>query len=148
MGKSYELLMEWKKKYPKTVTWWRLRKHCDVIDKHLNPGEEVKYILAGQLDDNAFSFFNTGVMAITNERLIIAQNRLIVGYLFSSITPDLYNDLQVSTGLFWGTLTVDTVKEKIFISDLDKRCLPEVETSISMFMQESKKKYLKRENEN
>ena len=38
-------------------------------------------------------------------------------------------------------LTIDTVREQIYISDLDKRCLPEVETVITMFMQEAKKKY-------
>ena len=100
-----------------------------------------KFAFAGQLDDNALSFFNTGVLVITNERLIVAQNRLLIGYKFSSITPDLYNDLQVDAGLIWGTLTIDTIKEKIYISNLDKSSLPEIETQVTMFMQEAKKKY-------
>lgn len=141
MGKSYEQLKRFKSKYPKCVTWWRLKKHCEIVDKHLNPNEELKFIMAGQLDNNHMSFFNTGVLAVTSERLIIAQNRLIVGYKFSSVTPDLYNDLQVDSGLIWGMLTIDTVREQIFVSNLDKKCLPEVETVVTMFMQEAKKKY-------
>lgn len=145
---SYEKLMAFKKKFPHSVTWFRLKKHCEVLDKHLNPGEEIQFICAGQLDPEPFSFFNTGVLAITNERILVAQNRLLIGYKFSSITPDLYNDMQVDCGLFWGTLCIDTVKEKIYVSDLDKESLPEIETSITMFMTDAKKKYKERlENE-
>lgn len=144
----YKKLKAFKDKFPHCVTWFRLKKHCAVIDKHLNPGENVSFILAGQLDNDTLSFFNTGVMALTNQRIIVAQNRLLVGYKFSSITPDLYNDMQVDCGLFWGTLCVDTVKEKIYISNLDKNSLPEIETSITMFMADAKKEYNKKtENE-
>ncbi|MCH5166781.1 MAG: PH domain-containing protein [Erysipelotrichales bacterium] len=135
-------------KYPHGVTWFRLKKHCEIIDKHLNPGETIDYVIAGQLDDNHFSFFNTGVLAVTSERLLVAQNRLIVGYKLSSITPELYNDMQVDCGLLWGTLCIDTVKEKIYISNLDKRSLPEIETSITTFMHEAKKKNNNEEIEN
>ncbi len=142
MSKSaYEMVKLFKDKFPKSVTWFRLKNHCEIIDRHLNPNEKILFCMAGQLDDNALSFFNTGVLAITNERLVIAQNRLLIGYKFSSVTPDLYNDLQVDAGIIWGTLTIDTVKEKIYVSNLDKTSLPEVETQITMFMQEAKKKY-------
>ena len=144
MNSCYGMLKEFKKKYPGCVTWFRLKKHCAIIDKHLNPNEHIEFIFAGQLDNDALSFFNTGVVAITSERLVIAQNRLIVGYKFSSVTPDLYNDLQVDAGLLWGTLCIDTVKEKIYVSDLDKKSLSEIETKVTMFMQENKKKYKER----
>lgn len=140
---SYKILKAFTNKYPGGITWFRLKKHCEIIDKHLNPNESIEYMIAGQLDNNPWSWFNTGVLAITTERIVIAQNRLIVGYKFSSITPDLYNDLQVDSGFIWGTLTIDTVKEKIYISDLDKKSLPELETKITMFMQAAKKKYYK-----
>lgn len=142
-GNTYDMVKLYKKKYPNCVTWWRLKKHSAIIDRHLNPNERIEYVVAGQLNNNPWGFFDTCVLAITSERLIIAQDRIPVGYYFSSITPDLYNDLQVSTGLFWGTLCIDTVKEKVFISNLDKRSLPEVETNVTMFMQEAKKKYAK-----
>lgn len=145
---SYEKLKEFKKQYPRCVTWYRLKKHCQVLDMHLNPDEEVQFIMAGQLDNDQLSFFNTGILAVTNERLIVAQNKLIIGYRFSSITPDLYNDLEVESGLIWGMLTVDTIKEKVYISNLDKKSLPAIETAITSFMHNAKKQYKSRNEEN
>lgn len=144
MKGCYEKLKLFEEKYPGSVTWFRLKKHCAIVDKHLNPNEEVQFILAGQLDNDHLSFFNTGVIVITNERLIVAQNRLLVGYKFKSITPDLYNDMHVDCGLIWGALCIDTVKECVYVSNLSKKCLPEVETNITMFMQEAKKQYVKK----
>lgn len=140
---SYLELKNFTTKYPGGVTWFRLKKHCAIIDRHLNPDEVVEFIFAGQLDNDSLSFFNTGVVAITNQRLLVAQNRLLIGYSFSSVTPDLYNDLQVSTGLFWGTLTIDTVKERIYVSNLSKKSLADIETNITTRMQELKKEYYK-----
>lgn len=137
----YDFVKLFKKKYPWCMTWYRLKKHCKIVDEHINPGEKIQYVVAGQLDNNHFSWFNTGLLVLTTDRLIVAQNRLLVGYKFSSITPDLYNDLTIDAGLIWGMLTVDTVKEKVFISNLDNRCLGEIETVISTFMMEEKKKY-------
>lgn len=142
---AYKELMLFKRKYPGSVTWFRLKKHCEIVDKHLNPDEQILFCIAGQLDNDNLSFFNTGVLALTTERIIIAQNRLLVGYYFSSITPDLFNDLQVSTGLIWGNLTIDTMKEKVHMSNLAKSSLPEIETQISMFMRDAKKQYAKRD---
>ena len=65
------------------------------------------------------------------------------GYKFTSITPDLYNDLEVEARLIWGLLTIDTVKERVFLSNLPKSSLPELETKITSFMQEAKKQYAK-----
>lgn len=143
---SYELLKQFRNKFPGSVSW-RLKKHCKVIDMHLNPNERINFIFSGQLDIKPLSLFNTGVIAVTNERLIIAQKKLIVGYKFSSITPDLYNDLTVKAGIIWGTIIIDTVREQVYVSDLDKDSLPEIETEITMFMQEAKKKYSKKEEE-
>lgn len=143
---SYELLKQFRNKFPGSVSW-RLKKHCKVIDIHLNPNERINFIFSGQLDIKPLSLFNTGVIAVTNERLIIAQKKLIIGYKFSSITPDLYNDLTVKAGIIWGTIIIDTVREQVYVSDLDKDSLPEIETEITMFMQEAKKKYAKKEEE-
>ena len=129
------------KKYPMTVSWFRVKKHCKIVDEHINPGEKIQYVIVGQLDDNHMSWFNTGIVVLTTERLLVAQNRLLVGYKYSSITPDLYNDLTIDAGLFWGMLTIDTVKEKVYVSNLDKKSLGEIETCISTFMMEEKKKY-------
>ena len=141
----YDNLKLFKKKYPGSVTWFRLKKHCAIIDKHLNPNETIDFVIAGQLDNDNLSFFNTGVLAITSERILVAQNRLFIGYKLSSITPELYNDMQVDSGLIWGTLCIDTVKEKIYVSNLAKSSLAEIETSITMFMHDAKNKNINTE---
>ena len=67
------------------------------------------------------------------------------GYSLNSVTPEMYNDLQVFSGLLWGRITIDTVKEVIKFSNISKRALPEIETVISMYMMEAKKLYPKKE---
>lgn len=140
---TYAELLLFNKKFPGSITWFRLKKHCAIIDKHLNPNESIEFCFAGQLGVGT-GIFNTAVIAITNERIMIAQKRLFVGYRFSSITPDLYNDMQVYSGIIWGRVTIDTVKELIKVSYLTKAGLPEIETMITVSMQEAKKKYKKR----
>ena len=73
MGVVYDKVKEFKKKYPGTVTWWRLKKHSKVVEMHLNPGEEVLYTFAGQKNDNPFDLWSTSVIAITNKRIIIGR---------------------------------------------------------------------------
>jgi len=98
-----------------------------------------------QKNESPFDFFQTAVVAITDKRLLIGQKRVLYGYALSSITPDLYNDMQVYQGLMWGKIVIDTVKEKIVISNLSKKSLIEIETKITQFMMEEKKKYGKKE---
>ncbi len=142
---TYEFIKEFKQKYPRTITWNRLEKHCAIIDKHLNPNEYVIYAFAGQKNDLWYDFFQTCVVAVTNKRLLIGQKRVVFGYFLNSITPDLFNDLSIYNGLRWGKVTIDTVKEVLIISNLDKRSLDEIETNISEFMMNEKKKYAPRE---
>ena len=47
----------------------------------------------------------------------------------------MYNDLTVKRGLFFGSITIDTVKEKIHINNIDVRSLDEIETHISEIME-------------
>ena len=49
--------------------------------------------------------------------------------------------MQVFRGLLFGKITIDTIKEVVIITNLDKKCLPEVETAITEFMMKEKKKY-------
>lgn len=147
MNSTYDYVKIFKKNYPWTVTWWRLKKHSKLLDKYLHPNEKIIYAFAGQNDDIPSSFFNTAVVAITNERLIVAQDRLIVGYDVSFVTPDLYNDLRVDAGLLWGTITIDTVKELIHVSKLSNSALPEIQQKVSSYMMEAKKRYPKKDAE-
>ena len=145
MSSVYDQVLRFKKKYPMTITHHRLKKHSNIIEKHLNPGEVVEYVFAAQKNAKFYDFFETAVVAITNERIMIGQKRVIFGYFLSSVTPDLYNDLTVRSGLIWGSLTIDTVKEEIELSNIDKAALPELETKITSFMMEAKKKYKEKE---
>jgi hypothetical protein len=140
----YERVVAFKRKFPGSVTW-RLPKHCDIVEKHINPNEQVLFAFAGQMNENRFQFFDTAVVALTSERIVIGHKRLFYGYNFITVTPDMYNDLTVQAGLIWGTIVIDTVKEKITISNLSKKSLPEIETFITMFMEEAKKQYPPRE---
>ena len=92
MNNVYERLVKFKKQYPKTIGW-RLKKHAKIIELHLNPGEKVLYVFAAQKNNSTFNIFTTALVAITNKRIMIAQKRLLFGYFFTSITPDLFNDL-------------------------------------------------------
>ena len=141
MGKVFEQVCKFKNKYPGTITWFRLHKHAKVVEDHLNEGEEPIYSFAGQKNDDVLDIWSTCVVCLTNKRIIIAQDHILVGYTMSTITPDMFNDLQVYSGIIFGKITIDTLKETVVITNLDKKCLPEVETQITTFMMEEKKKY-------
>ena len=140
----YELAKKFKEKYSSTIAW-RLFPNACIVDQHVNPDEVVNYAFVGQKNESPFDFFQTAIVAITDKRLLIGQKRVLFGYKLSSVTPDLYNDMQVYQGLFWGRIVIDTVKEKIVISNLSKKSLIEIETKITQFMMEEKKKYAKEE---
>ena len=144
MASTYELVREFRRKYPATICW-RIKQHCKIIDKNLNPNERVNFAFAAQYNASHGSIFDTGVLALTNERLIIAQDRIIIGYRVNTITPDLYNDLEVNAGIIWGMITIDTIKETATFSNISKRALPEIQKNITAFMIEAKKKYKSRE---
>ena len=62
------------------------------------------------------------------------------GYFFTSITPDMFNDLKVETKLVWGKVYIDTIKEFVTLSNISKKALPEIETKITDFMIHEKKR--------
>lgn len=143
MGKSvYEMLMEHSKKFPGTIAW-RKHAHAKVIEKHLNEGEEVLYAFCCQKGFSSFEIFNTYAVAITNKRILMAQKRVLFGYLLLSITPDMFNDLTIKTGIVWGKACIDTVKEVVVLSNLSKQSVDEIETAITEYMMTEKKKYVK-----
>ncbi len=143
MESVYNQVMTFKRKYPNTITHHRLKKHAKIIEMHLNPGEVVNYAFAAQKNAKTGDFFETCVVAITNERMLIGQKRVLFGYFLSAVTPELYNDMQVRSGIIWGAVTIDTVKELIELSNIDKKALPEIETRVSEFMMEGKKRLMR-----
>ena len=136
----YNEVLKFKKKYPSTIAF-RLKEHCKVLEKHLNSGEKVIYIFAGQKNAHSIAIPNTFVIALTSERLVFARKRLFFGYFFYAITPDMFNDLKVNSGILWGKIMIDTVKEFAVISNLSKDSLSEIETKITQYMMNEKKKY-------
>ena len=73
----YAELMLFERKYPGSVTWFRLKKHCDVLEKHINKDENVRYIFFGQKNNKAIALPNTFVVALTNKRILIGRKRLL-----------------------------------------------------------------------
>jgi len=136
----YEEAKKFKKKYPFTVAW-RLKKNSKIIEKYVNPDEKIRYVFVGQKSESLFDIFSTAVVAITDKRILIGRKRVVFGYFLNSVMPYMYNDLSIKTGLLWGKVYIDTVKELVIISHLSRRSLDEIETAISTYMIRMKKEY-------
>ena len=133
-------LKKFKKKYPLTVAW-RIKSNLKVLEKHLNYDEKVIYLFCGQKNPKSYDIFSTGVIAITNKRILIGRKRVFFGYALDTIMPYMYNDLNIRAGLIWGKVIIDTIKEVIVFSNIDKAALDEIETNISEAMIVLKKQY-------
>lgn len=140
----FQKAKEFKRNYPMTIAW-RIKKHCKVIEMHLNPGEEINYVFAAQKNDNSFDIITTYVVALTNKRILLGQKRLLFGYFFKAITPDLFNDITVSMGVVWGKVHIDTVNEMVHLSNIQRGALDEIETAVTEYMIREKQKYAKPE---
>lgn len=141
MNKAYELTKIFKDKYPATIAW-RIKKHASIVSKYLNPDETIIYAFTGQKADNYYQIFNSCVVALTSKRILIGRKRVLFGYFLDSITPDMFNDLNIVSGLIWGSVNIDTIKEVVKLSCISKQALDEIETAITSFMMEEKKKYI------
>lgn len=138
----YNELKKFKNKYPMTISW-RLKKHAKVVALHLNPDEQIKYVFAAQKNNNPFDIITTFAVILTDKRIILASKRVLFGYFFTAITPDMFNDLTVKMGIIWGKLSIDTVKEEVILSNIQREALDEIETNITEYMMEEKKKYMR-----
>lgn len=139
----YKMVCEFKTKFKGTVAF-RLKAHASVVQKHLNPDEKLIYAFCGQKNYSSLMFINSCVVALTNKRIIIGQKRLLWGYFFTAITPDMYNDLKVRKNLIWSDVEIDTIKENVYISNMSPDGAVDVETVITSFMMEEKKNYGKK----
>ena len=141
MQKIYHQILDFQKKYPLTIGW-RLNKHAKVLDLHINPDERALYAFYGQKNDVWYDVFSTCVVCLTSKRILIGQKKLLWGYKYISITPHMFNDLNLRARLFWGISIIDTIQEQVKITNIDKRALGEIETKISSYMLKEKQKYL------
>lgn len=140
MNSVYKKVCRFKEKYPDTIGW-RLKQNSEIVERHLNPEEEVLYAFTAQKNDNPINLIGSCVVALTNKRLLIGRKRVIVGYFLDSITPDMFNDLKISSGIIWGKVHIDTIKEYVTLSNISKDALTEIETKISEYMMKKKKEY-------
>lgn len=142
MGKVYTKALEFERKFPGAL-FWRLKSHAKVVENYLDSDEEVLLAFGCQKNERFIEIFNSFVFCLTNKRILMGRKRLVWGSFMYSVTPDLYNDMQIYRGLIWGKITIDTVKEKIILTNLSKTGLDEIETIISNFMMDAKKQYKK-----
>ena len=142
-----EQAKQFKKSYPLTVAW-RLNSHSKVIKKHLSDYESILYVFEGQKSPYLWDMFSTYLVALTNKRILVAEKRLLFGYYFISITPEMFNDLSVQSGIIWGKVFIDTIKEQVVINNIDKRALAEIQNKVSEYMLEEKRKVVKIEKDN
>ena len=142
MNSTYSKAQAFKNKYFPTIAF-RLKKHASIVDKHLHSEEKIDYVFCGQKGKAPLLFNKSCVVAITNERLIIGQKRLLWGYFFTTVTPDVYNDFKIFNGMIWSDILIDTLDEEVFITKLAPDGAIEVQKHITKFMMEEKKKYAK-----
>ena len=140
----YNMCDRFLKRYPLTIAF-RLSKHMRIIKKHLNPDEEVIYLFPAQRNYIFTEIFSTCIIAFTNKRIIIAQKKVLPGYIFLSITPDLFNDFRIIKGIIWCKIEIDTVKEVVHLSNIDQRAVIEIETNLSEYLSDIKPKFIKNE---
>lgn len=97
---------------------WAL-KHFGLIQNSLAPDEDVVFCFIGLHNYvSATKHDNNFAYAITKKRIIMAQKRL-VGEAFQTVFIDNVNDITFQSGMVFGTITIDTIKEKFNIA-LDK----------------------------
>ena len=136
----YKRVREFKRKYPKTIAF-RLKAHAKVASQFIGEDEEVKYVFAAQKNYKSYEIINTNIVVLTDKRLVVATKRLIFGYFIKMITPDMFNDLTIKEGIIWGKVIIDSVKEKVVLSNIDPKALSEIDDNITMTMIEEKKEY-------
>lgn len=138
-NETYRKALEFKEKYHGTIVW-RMKKHARIVNMHLNPDEKLLYVFGAQKNDNPFDIISSCVVALTDKRLLIGRKRLLFGYFLDAITPDMFNDLNVISGIIWGKIHIDTIKEYVTLSNISKKALPEIETMVTSYMMREKEK--------
>jgi hypothetical protein len=133
----YRNAKKFRRKHPLTIAF-RLKAHSKILAKHLNDGEKIRYVFAAQKGPSSYDIVSTYVVAVTDKRIMIARKRILFGYFFLAITPDLFNDIKVRMGLLWAKIEIDTVKEYIILSNIQSSAASEIETAITQYVMKKK----------
>ena len=78
--------------------------------------EEVKDVFAAQKNYQSYEIINTNIIVLTNKRLIVITKRLIFGYFFRMITPEMFNDLTIKNGILCRSFIIGDVHFKGFVN--------------------------------
>ncbi len=140
MGIVYEEALKFKAKNPLTIGW-RIKKNAAIVESHMAEDEIPVYTFVAQKNDLFFDIFSTAIVCLTNKRILIGRKRVIYGYYLDSISPDMFDDLKVVSGLIWGKIRIDTVKKHMILSHIDTSALSEIESNVSSYMSEIKEMY-------
>lgn len=130
---------KFRRKYPLTIAF-RLKAHSKVLASHLNDGEKITYVFAAQKGHSSFDILSTYVIVVTDKRIMVARKRLFFGYFFIAVTPEMFNDIKVRMGIIWAKLEIDTVKEHIILSNIQRKAAAEIESYVTGYMTREKKK--------
>ena len=139
MSRVYELAKRFQNKYFGTIAF-RLKAHAQVIDDNLSNNERILYVFCGQKGYSHREIFSTCIVVLTDKRIIVATKRVLWGYFLTTITPELFNDLKVQTGIIFGRVTIDTAKELLTISNLSKKSTTEVQNAFTKYINQYKDK--------
>lgn len=118
---------------------WGL-KHFKVIEDNLTPDEEVlmtfiglhNYISTTKHDSNY-------AYAITNKRIIMAQKKLI-GENVKLVLLDNLNDVSLQTGIVFGIINFDTIKEEFNVAVAKNHARPIFDNLHSILFSKKDKK--------
>lgn len=135
----YRKAREFRRKHPLTIAF-RLKAHSKILAKHLNDGERIRYVFACQKGPSSYDIVSTYVVAITDRRIMIARKRILFGYFFLAITPEMFNDIKVKMGIIWAKIEIDTVKEFIVLSNIQSSAASEIESAVTQYVLKEKKK--------
>lgn len=95
-------------------------KHFKIIALNLMDGEDVLMTFIGLHNYRSTTKHNNHfAYAITNKRFILAQKNAIAGEVFQTVYLDNINDITFSSGVAFGVMTIDTIRERFSVG-LDK----------------------------
>lgn len=87
-------------------------KHFKIIEDNLMQDEEVKMTFIGLHNYvSATKHDNNFAYAITNKRIMMAQKKSLAGENFQTVSLKNINDITLVTGVVFGVVTIDTIKE-------------------------------------
>lgn len=113
-------------------------KHFKLIEKSLHDDEEVFIAFMGLHNFTSVTKHDSNyAYAITNKRIIMAQKKMI-GENFKTVSLDYINDIEFNSGMVWGTLKIDTLKE-VFNIGLDKKDAKNISEKVQSFIHDLKK---------